>query len=102
MVDGSLDCFLKLDSFGADLVARTFGGLIGKSADHNFRETAGFIAQVSKASRDNPAAMSDVARRLPQVEDDRKQQFTKIISLVAAKAAEASRTANRDRPVVSR
>jgi hypothetical protein len=82
-VTGTLDCFLQLDSLGADLIARTFGGLIGRSADHNFRETAGFMSQVSQASQANPDAMTDVARRLPQVDEPTKVQFAGLIDEVS-------------------
>jgi hypothetical protein len=81
-VTGTLDCFLQFDSLGADLIVRTLGGLIGRSADHNFRETAGFMSQVSQASQANPDAMTDVARRLPQVDEPIKVQFAGLIDEV--------------------
>lgn len=82
-VVGVLDCFLQLQNLGADLLVRTFGGLIGRSADHNFRETANFIEQVSVATRANPAAMLDVARRLPQTTPPVKDQFAGHVRRVA-------------------
>lgn len=95
-VRGDLDCFLKLDSLGADLVARTFGSLIGKSADHNFRETAGFVEQISRASGENPEGMRDVARRLPQVPPATKVKFSEVIAGVQRRQS-VSRT-SRTRP----
>ncbi|OYP38063.1 hypothetical protein CGZ80_03470 [Rhodopirellula sp. MGV] len=44
-VMGTLDCYVKFESLGADLIARSLRGLIGKSADHNYVETASFISQ---------------------------------------------------------
>lgn len=82
-VTGTLDCFIQIESLGADLVARTLSGLIGRSADNNFIETARFIAQVSQASKKNPPAMIDVAQRMPQVTEPTKQQFIRTISTVA-------------------
>ena len=82
-VVGTLDCFLQLDSLGADLVARTFGGLIGRSADHNFTETAGFIGQVNEAARVNPILMRDMAMRLPQVDAPVRRRFATIIDGVS-------------------
>lgn len=82
-VTGTIDCFLQLDSLGADLVARTLSGLIGRSADNNFTETARFIAQVSQASEKNPPAMLDVASRLPQVDESTRQDFITQINEVA-------------------
>lgn len=83
IVAGTLDCFLQMENLAADLIARTFGGLIGRSADHNFRETAGFVEQVSTASELNPAAMLDVASRLPQVDEEVRDRFAKVIRDVA-------------------
>ena len=80
---GTLDCFLQLDNLGADLLVRTFGGLIGRSADHNFRETARFIEQVSAASTSSPAAMLDVARRVPQTDSLVRQRFASEIRRMA-------------------
>ncbi len=82
-VTGSLDCFIQLDHLGADLIARTFSGLIGRSADNNFTETARFISQVSQAAEKNPPALIDVARRIPQVDANTRQRFVDVISTVA-------------------
>lgn len=86
-VTGVLDCFVKFDSLGADLVARTLSGLIGRSADNNFIETARFIAQVNGASQNNPEGMIDLARRLPQVPLNQKRQFARAIVKVASQTA---------------
>lgn len=85
-VTGVLDCFIKLDGFGADLVARTLGGLIGSSADNNFVETARFISQVSLASENDPSKMVEIARQLPQVQLAIKKQFAGTIVTVAKRA----------------
>jgi len=85
-VTGTLDSFVQIENLGADLVARTLSGFIGRSADHNFIETARFIAQVSQASQQNPPAMIDVAQRLPQVVETTKTQFVKVITTVARRA----------------
>lgn len=84
-VTGTIDCFVQIQSLGADLVARTLSGLIGRSADHNFTETARFIAQVSEASEHNPPAMIDVAKRMPQVDHATRLEFIRLISSIAAK-----------------
>ncbi|WP_442508786.1 hypothetical protein SH528x_000318 [Novipirellula sp. SH528] len=81
-VTGTLDCFVQLDSLSADLIARTFSGFIGRSADHNFVETARFLSQISAASQHNPRSMIDLANRLPQVPRETKQQFVEVIKNV--------------------
>ncbi|MGI9473590.1 MAG: hypothetical protein ACR2NZ_18755 [Rubripirellula sp.] len=87
-VTGTIDCFVQIENLGADLIARTLSGLIGRSADNNFVETARFIAQVSQASEANPPAMIDVAQRLPQVTDGTRQRFVDIIRTVARRGIE--------------
>ncbi len=85
-VTGTLDVFVQFDGLGTDLIARTLSGVIGRSADNNFTETARFIGQVSQASGSNPPAMVDVANRLPQVGEATKREFTQVITAVGARA----------------
>ena len=102
-VTGTLDCFVQFDNLGADLVARTLSGLIGRSADKNFTETSRFIGQMSQASQKNPPAMIDVAQRIPQVTATTRKQFVDVISAVARRhddgqnAEEESLAAQRTR-----
>lgn len=92
-VTGNLDCFIQLDSLGADLIARTLSGLIGRSADNNFTETARFISQVSQAAEKNPAALVDVAQRIPQVTMPTRNRFVNVITTVARRHEMNVRTA---------
>jgi hypothetical protein len=94
-ITGTIDCFVQIESLGADLVARTLSGLIGRSADNNFIETARFIAQVSHASERNPAAMIDIAQRLPQVTESTRQQFVTVIATVARRSQHRFETAHQ-------
>lgn len=82
-VTGTIDCFVQIENLGADLVLRTLSGLIGRSADKNFVETARFMSQVSQASATNPPAMIDVAHRMPQVDETTKQRFVNVINAAA-------------------
>ena len=84
-VTGTIDCFVQIDNLGADLIARTLSGLIGRSADYNFTETARFMSQVSLASQQNTAAMIDVAKRISQVDETTRQDFVMLIANTAAK-----------------
>ena len=90
-VTGSIDCFVKIESLGADLIARTLSSLIGRSADNNFIETARFVAQISEASERNTPAMIDVASRLPQVSDSTRQRFANVVRTVAHRGLERER-----------
>lgn len=97
-VTGTIDCFVQIESLGVDLIVRTLSGLIGRSADNNFIETARFIAQVSQASEKNPSAMIDIAQRMPQVEERTKQQFADVIATVARRSEQATRVTANPRP----
>jgi hypothetical protein len=98
-VTGTIDCFVKIEGLGADLIARTLSGLIGRSADNNFTETAKFMAQISQACEVNTPAMTDVAYRLPQVSDGTRQQFVDVIRAVSQRGWERKRQ-TRGLPVV--
>lgn len=82
-IAGTLDCFVQLESLGVDLIARTLSPIIGRSADNNFVQTAMFISQVSQSSSHNPAAMLDIADRLPQVQPPIRKAFADAIVTVA-------------------
>ncbi len=94
-VTGTIDLFMQVDSLGIDLVARTLSGLIGRSADYNFVETARFVGQISQASERNPPAMVDVATRIPQVSGQTRQRFINIIQQVGKRSVMNGRVAER-------
>ena len=80
VVSGTLDCFVQLDNLGADLIARTFGPLIGRTADNNFAETAKFIGQIGMTARQNPEGLQDLGQRLPQVDVITREKFVDVIA----------------------
>lgn len=79
VVEGTLDCFVQVDHLAADLLIRTFGPLIGRTADNNFSETARFIDQLGTSARKHPAAMEELAMRLPQVSAATRNQFAAVV-----------------------
>ncbi|GIX00390.1 MAG: hypothetical protein KatS3mg111_3722 [Pirellulaceae bacterium] len=83
-VAGTMDVFLKLDSFGADLIARTVGPFIGKTADYNFVETAKFISEIYELCRHNPQVAQLLAQRLDKVTPDVRREFEQTVVLVAS------------------
>jgi len=89
-VAGTMDVFLKLDNLGADLLTRTLGPLVGKTADANFVETAKFMSQISQICVHNPAAAQGLAEQLENVDGNVRHEFATI----ASKIAEQNREAN--------
>jgi hypothetical protein len=87
-VEGTMDVFLKLDNFGADLLTRTLGPFVGKTADYNFVETAKFMSQISQICANNPAAAQGLANQLNNIDDSVRQDFAAIAAKIAADNAQ--------------
>lgn len=86
-VAGTMDVFLKLDNFGADLLTRTLGPLVSKTADYNFVETARFMSQISQICSNNPAAAQGLAEQLENVDGSVRQEFASIAAKIAAQSS---------------
>jgi hypothetical protein len=97
VVRGTMDVFLKLDNLGADLLTRTLGPLVAKTADHNFAETAQFVAQLSQICANNPPAALGLATQLNSIDESVRQEFTTI----ASRIGEDSRIVNSNGASVS-
>jgi hypothetical protein len=83
VVEGTLDCFVQVEHLAADLIMRTFGPLIGRTADHNFAETARFIDQLGTSAAKDPIALEELAMRLPQVSEPSRKRFASLIHQAA-------------------
>jgi hypothetical protein len=78
-----MDAFMKLDNVGAELVVKTLGPLVGKTADHNFVECAGFFSQISQTARTNPLGLQQVGSRLTKVSPAIREEFMRTSMSVA-------------------
>lgn len=87
-ISGTMDVFLKVDNFGADLLTRTIGPFVGKTADYNFIETAKFISQISSICQTNPAAAQALVQRLDRVDDHTRREFGEIVTQIASNRAD--------------
>lgn len=85
-----MDAFMKLENVGAELVVKTLGPLVGKTADHNFVECAGFFSQISQTARFNPHGLQQVAMRLKNVSPAVRDEFMRTCLAVAVRASQAN------------
>jgi hypothetical protein len=85
-----MEAFMKLDNIGADLVVKTLGPLVSKTADHNFVECAAFFSQISQTARTNPHGLQQVGLRLQKVSPATRDEFMRISSAVAVRAHQAA------------
>ena len=81
-----LDAFVDLKNAGADLLARTFSGALGKLADSNFEQTLAFIDSVSQTAETNPGSLSASIVGLSELSPEARRLF-------AAKTSETARQA---------
>jgi hypothetical protein len=84
-----LDSFVQIDNMGAEMFAKTFQNVIGGIADHNFRETTGFVAGVTRAAESGPENIRNIAQRLNRVTPQERQEFQDIGDRIAVRFAEA-------------
>ena len=85
----SMDIFLKLDNLGADLLTRTLGPLVGKTADYNFVESAKFVGQLNQLCEENPLAAAQLAQRLNRVDPTVRTKFAQVVARIAASSTNA-------------
>lgn len=85
-VSNRLDVFVKFESKGADILAKTLHPFIGKTADHNFTESTAFLAKISKNSEENLPAMQQLAQRLSMLRPEVQQEFTEVVSRVHSRS----------------
>ncbi|MCA9176910.1 MAG: hypothetical protein KDB14_20620 [Planctomycetales bacterium] len=79
IVTCTLDVFIAVKNAGVDLMARTIHPLIGKTADHNFAESARFVSQISEQAAKNPAGMQRLSERLPHVAPEVRRKFAEQV-----------------------
>jgi hypothetical protein len=82
-----LDTFLAVDNLGVEVLAKTFQPLIGKAADHNFTETANFVANLSHTAESNEAGLLRLGRKLSRVDAQTRERFLQLVSAVPQKLA---------------
>ncbi|RMF39334.1 MAG: hypothetical protein D6753_13960 [Planctomycetota bacterium] len=87
IMTGTMDVFLKLDTLGADLITRTVGPFIVKTADYNFVETARFIGEIYMLCRQSPYVAQVLAQRLDKIDPQVRQEFTRLAAAVSASNA---------------
>lgn len=91
-INSRLDVFLHLDNVGIEWIAKTLQPLLGRTADHNFAETASFVASLSHTAEANPAGVARLANRMAHVDAATRQRLAEL-SEQASDRAEAARIA---------
>jgi hypothetical protein len=82
-----MDSFVEVDNVSVELLAKTIQPLVGPIADHNFRETAAFVSSLHRAAQVNHAGVRKLAKKLTNVEERVRNQFTELSAQLAVRAS---------------
>ncbi len=85
-ITNRLDAFMHVESKGVEILAKTFQPLVGKVADYNFVETAGFLGRLSHTAEVNRDGMARLATKLNNLQPDVRDQFALVVDQVAENA----------------
>jgi hypothetical protein len=94
-IASQLDVFIRIDHVGADLAVKALHPLVGRTADINFTESAGFLQQISQAAETNNYGLRRLAAGLTGVDAPVRHYFGVLADNVSRKAA--ARLASRAR-----
>jgi hypothetical protein len=97
-ITASMDVFMKLDNLGADLVVKTLGPLMGKTADYNFTECSAFFSQLSQTAQTNPYGIQQLAKRLTKIDPKIRDQFIATTNSVAQRSGNVTAATNGNPP----
>ena len=100
-ITSRLDSFLHLEPAGAELLTKTFQPLVGKVADNNFIQTAGFLGSLSKTAEVNSRGVQRLAGKLNNVQPEVRKEFAEITLRVAQKAGGLSNRTTAPQPLVA-
>ncbi len=84
-----LDTFLSVENLGVEVLAKTFQPLVGRAADHNFTETANFVANLSQTAETHEEGLLRMGRKLNRIDAKTRAQFLELVAAVPQKLAQA-------------
>ena len=87
-VTSRLDAFVRIEHGGVELLTKTFQPVVGRVADVNFLQTAGFLGSLSRTAEVNTRGMERLADKLTRVQPEVRERFVQLSTQVAERAAE--------------
>ena len=86
----NLDCFVKMENVGGDILAKLLSNVVGKIADSNFEQTVGFIGSVSDTIDRSPYSVVAVVRRMANMSVKVRLEFLEIVDLMTSESVESA------------
>ena len=95
-VTSRLDAFVRIEHGGVELLTKTFQPVVGRVADINFLQTAGFLGSLSRTAEVNSPGMERLADRLTRVQPEVRERFLQLSMQVSERAAQLTESDGSD------
>ena len=89
-----LDCFTAIEPVAAELLTKTISPLLGKTADHNFVQTAAFVGSLSRTAEVNARSVRRLASQLNHVQPEVRDGFLDLAASIARNAVPLGKPAD--------
>lgn len=96
-----LDTFIQVEPGGAELLTKTFQPVVGKIADLNFLQTAGFVGSLSRTAEVNAKGVERLALKLTKVQPEVRDELGQVAHRVAQRAANVPLGESVEEPFVA-
>ncbi len=100
-VTARLDTFLQLEPGALEVFTKTLQPLVGKVADGNFVQTAGFLGSLSKTADVNARGLQRLATKLEGVQPEVRQAFAEVAARASQRSAAPRAAAPQPTPKVA-
>jgi hypothetical protein len=97
-----LDSFTAIEPIAAELITKTISPLLGKTADHNFLQTAAFVASLSRTAELNARSVRRLVAQLNHVEPEVRASLADLVVDVARNATPLGKPADSTAGLPSR
>jgi hypothetical protein len=89
-----LDSFTAIEPIAAELFTKTISPLLGKTADHNFTQTAAFVGSLSRTAEVNARSVRRLAAQLNHVQPEVRAGFADLAAAIARNSAPPDKANN--------
>ncbi len=80
-----LDAFMQIENNGVEALAKTFQPLVGRVADHNLNQVAGFLGELSQTTIAKGGGVANLAKRLEGVTPEVRMEFAEVALLISSR-----------------
>jgi len=90
-ITARLDAFLTVDHGGAELFAKTFHSLLGRTADINFVQTMAFLGSLSRTAEVNSRGVQRLSTKLTNIQPELRVRLAELAGEIGRRSSLLSR-----------